>query len=86
MTQIKLLRDELLRQRVEQFGMRRWIGGAEIIDGIDNAAPHQVIPNAVDLGFGEERILRTRDPLRQRLQISKVGAALVTHAEEARLH
>ena len=49
--------------------MRWWIRGAEVIDGINNAASHQVIPDAVDLGPREKWILGAGDPIGESLEI-----------------
>src|SRR5580765_4087572 len=41
----------------------RWrVSRAEIINRIDQAAAHQVEPDAVDLRAGKERVLGTREP------------------------
>src|SRR5438034_1138944 len=60
---VELMFHEILRQRVEQGGMRRRIGGAKIIGGIHQAASHQLIPDPVGLDAGEQRVGRTREPV-----------------------
>ena len=55
--------DKLLCQLVHQLGVGGWVGIAEVVDGIDNASPHQVTPDAVHAGSGEERIVRSGQPV-----------------------
>lgn len=50
-------------ERVEQFGIGRWIGIAKIIDRIDNAAGEAVAPNAVGFHFGEVGISGLSEPI-----------------------
>ena len=62
----KLVLGEVLGQRVEQRVVGRRVGLAEVVVRIDDAAAHQVRPDAVGLGAGEERVLRIGDPVGQR--------------------
>ena len=48
--------DEVLRQRVEQLGIRRRIRLAHVVLGLDEAAIEEVLPVAVHERLGEERI------------------------------
>ena len=64
--EIEFVLDEVLRQGVEQFGIDGGIGVAEIIDRIDDSASQEMLPDAIDLGAGEEGIVWPGDPVRQR--------------------
>src|SRR5580765_7803441 len=59
---VKFVRDKILRQRLGQCWVRRGVSGTEIIDGIDQAAAHEVDPDAVCLGASEERVVRAGEP------------------------
>src|SRR2546425_11176272 len=54
---------EVISQRLEQLGMRCRIGGAKVIGRIDQAAPHQVIPDAVGLDTSEQSVGRIGEPI-----------------------
>ena len=65
---IKPVVDEILRQRAEQGGVRRRVGGAKVVGRINQTTAHEMEPDAVDLDPGEHRVGRTGEPVRQRLQ------------------
>src|SRR6266566_540391 len=57
---------EPIRQPVEQFGMRRRRAlRAKIIFRFDESAPEILLPDAVDLHAGGQRILRVHNPASQ---------------------
>ena len=60
--------DEVAVRAVQQRAVDRRVGGAEVVVRIDEAAAHQVIPDAVDLRAGEERVVRPGHPVGQGLQ------------------
>lgn len=45
------------------------VRGAEVIDGVHEAPPHEMGPDAVHLGFGEEGIGGIRDPVRRGFEV-----------------
>lgn len=50
-------------QGVEQLGVRRQLAGrAEIVDRADQSRAEEVMPHAVDVHAGRERIVRRDDP------------------------
>ena len=51
---------ELQREPIEQFRMRRRIGGMIVFHRVDDAAAHHERPQAVDRGLGEARNLLQR--------------------------
>ena len=61
--------------------MARRVGVAEVIARIDEAAPHQVPPDAVDLGAGEERVVGPGHPIGELGEA--VGLRRCVLAEEA---
>ena len=57
------LRDKPRGEMIEQFRMARLLaGGAEVVDGGDDAAAEEPAPDAVDQHAGGERIVGRRDP------------------------
>ena len=48
--------DEVLRQRVEQFGIGRRVGFPHVVFRFDDAPAEEVLPIAVDQSLGEERV------------------------------
>ena len=62
---VELVRDEVLRQRVEQFVVARRVRVAEVVHRIDDALAHQVEPDAVDDRLGEERVVGAGQPRRR---------------------
>ena len=73
MLQVELVVPEVLRQRFEQGAVGRRIGLPKIVGRIDQALAHQVGPDAVGLGAGEERIVRAGDPVGQEQQPIVLG-------------
>ncbi len=68
--------DELRGEVVEQFGVRRLRpGNAEVVGRGDDAGAEVVLPDAVDHDAGEERVLRRRDPVRERGAAARGDAA-----------
>ena len=61
--QIEIVIHEILGQRVEQRRIAGRIGRADIVHRIDDAAPEEVAPHAVDGGLREERIVPRGQPL-----------------------
>ena len=57
--------DEVVGQGIQEFGRRRRVRLSEIIHRIHDAAAHQVIPDPVDRGPGEERVGRRDQPVGQ---------------------
>jgi hypothetical protein len=55
--QIELLLNEMVRQCVEEFGVRGRVGIAHVVLRFDEAAVEKVFPIAVGEGFGEERVV-----------------------------
>ena len=51
---------ELVGQGVEQLGVRRWVGLAEVVDRVDQPLAEQVAPVAVDHVPSEPRVARAR--------------------------
>ena len=68
MPQIERVFDEVGGEAFEQRLIDGGIRGSEVIDRFDEPAPHEVIPNAIDLGPREERVVRARDPVGQRIE------------------
>ena len=58
---VVLVRDELRRQQVEQFGVRRRVAAVVQVDRMDEAAAHHHRPEAVHGVAGERRVLRRGD-------------------------
>lgn len=65
--QIEFVLDEILRQRIEQFGIAGRIRDAHVIHGIDQATAHEMSPIPIDDGTGEERIAWLYHPIHQPL-------------------
>jgi len=63
--QVEPVRDEVVGQRGEQFGMRRRVADAQVVLGLDQPATEEVFPVAIDESLGEERIFLRRHPLSQ---------------------
>ena len=61
--QTELVVDQVLRQCVEQVGVRRRVGHPHIVGCVHDAAGEEVCPVPVGNGFGEERILQIHHPL-----------------------
>ena len=58
MAEVESTVDQFVRQRVEQRRIAGRVGGAEIVDRIDDPAAHQVKPDPVRLDPAEPGILR----------------------------
>ena len=66
MLQVELVRDEILRQPVQQRPVGRWVRRAEIVHRVHDAASEERVPHAVHGGTREERVLRLHHPVHQR--------------------
>ena len=53
----------MVGQRVEQLGIRRGVGFAEIVLGFDEPSLEEVLPVTIDQRLGEERIRRVAHPV-----------------------
>ena len=60
--QIETVADEVVGQGIEKFGVGRWVAGAEIILGFDQAAAEEVFPVAIDDRSGKERVIGPPEP------------------------
>ena len=56
---------EVRGQRIEQLGIRRRIGVAQVVLGFDETALEEVLPVAVHQCLGEERVVFLAHPVRQ---------------------
>ncbi len=61
------MRDEVLGEGVEQFGMHRRIGAAEVVGRIGEPFAKKLSPDPVRRRAGEVRVIRTRHPGGERL-------------------
>ena len=50
--------DEVLRQRVDQFGVARRVGDAHVVHRLNEATAHKMGPDAIADGPGEEGVVR----------------------------
>ena len=50
---VKAAVDKVLGQGAEQFGVRGWIAGADVVDRFDDSRAKQVTPQAIDIALGE---------------------------------
>ena len=53
--EIEIVVRQIFRERIEQRRIDGRIGGADIIDGIDDSLSEEVAPHAIRNGFGKER-------------------------------
>src|SRR6266699_6299939 len=65
MAQVVMMLDEVPGKRVQQRRIRRWVGGAEIIDRLNQAFAHQLSPEAVHRGAREPGVLGRSHPIRK---------------------
>ena len=65
MFQIVAVRHKISGQFVQQGRVDGRVGGAEVIGGMYDAPSEHLFPHPVHGGFGEERVVFGRDPLRQ---------------------
>src|SRR5262245_49525817 len=66
MLEVELALDELLDERLIQFGIRGRIARAKVINRLDQADAQVMPADAVDHRAGEILVLRIRDPVHQR--------------------
>ena len=66
--EIELVRGEFAREQIEQLGMRRGIVAVVQIERLDEAAAHELPPDAIGDVAREERVLRRRELLREFLE------------------
>src|SRR5262245_61650317 len=59
--------DELLCERIEQLGVRRWVGRAHVVQRIDDSPAEEMGPVAIGDGPAEERVFRLGHPVNQLL-------------------
>ena len=57
---------QVLRQGVEELGVARRVGGADVVHRFDQAAAQEVRPRTVGQVAGEPRVVRRRQPGRAR--------------------
>ena len=79
------LRDEPRCQMIEQLGVARLLaGGAEVVDGGDDAAAEEPAPDAVDQHAGGERVVGRRDlggEQQPRRHVTGVARVPIEHLE-----
>ena len=77
--------DEVVGQGVQQRRVARRVGGAHVVDRLDQAAAEQVGDVAVDDVAGEEAVVRRGQPVGQRLPaVARLGDRLAV--QRRRLH
>src|SRR5687768_6894963 len=61
--EVVAIADEITRQSVEQFRVRRRVGDAEIVDRLDETAAQKVAPDAVDGYLREGKVIAADQPV-----------------------
>ena len=75
MLDVEAAGDEVLGQRVEQFGIARRIRAASVVDRVDDAASQKVGPHPIGHRAGKERIVAAGHP------VGETDARIVVQAE-----
>src|SRR5436305_3680073 len=65
--QVELAVNKILRQGIEQRGVRRRIRHSHIVFWLDKPATKEMLPVAIHERAGEERVLRVGHPVDERL-------------------
>ena len=90
---VEFVRDEFLRQIVEQFGVGRRIARPNIVDWLDDSDSCEIAPDAVHIAGGKEPIVCAGDPRgkliapragRLRLRLIREGG--FSHLVRAKMH
>ena len=70
------MRDHVFLQGVEQFGIRRRVARADVVDRVDDSSAQEIAPNSVGDRPGEEGIVGRGHPFGELLATSDVAANL----------